>query len=167
MKPQTIFHNYLHGSGRMEDIMNILIINGPNINMLGTREKDIYGSKSYEDMCLYLKDKAEELNLKLDIVQSNIEGEIINFIQGAYGKYDGIIINPGAYTHYSIAIYDALLSINIKTVEVHISNIYKREEFRRKSITAPACIGQISGFGIFGYVMAMEALLEIDKRGSI
>lgn len=114
-------------------------------------------------MCKYLNEKAKELNIELDMVQSNIEGEIINFIQDAYGKYDGIIINPGAYTHYSIAIYDAILSVNIKTIEVHISNIHKREEFRRKSVIAPACIGQICGFGIFGYVMAMEAILHNEK----
>lgn len=148
-------------------MMKVLVINGPNINMLGIREKHIYGSKSYEYMCLYLKEKADKLNIELDIVQSNVEGEIINFIQEAYGKYDGLIINPGAFTHYSIAIYDALLSVNIKTVEVHLSNIYKREEFRRKSVTAPACMGQISGFGIFGYVMAMEALLESEKLNKI
>ncbi|WP_127836566.1 type II 3-dehydroquinate dehydratase [Clostridium prolinivorans] len=143
--------------------MKILIINGPNINMLGIREKNIYGSESFDTMCKYLNEKAKELNIELDMVQSNIEGEIINFIQDAYGKYDGIIINPGAYTHYSIAIYDAILSVNIKTVEVHISNIHKREEFRRKSVIAPACIGQICGFGIFGYVMAMEAILHYEK----
>jgi len=143
--------------------MKILIINGPNINMLGIREKNIYGSESFDNMCKYLNEKAKELNIELDMVQSNIEGEIINFIQDAYGKYDGIIINPGAYTHYSIAIYDAILSVNIKTIEVHISNIHKREEFRRKSVIAPACIGQICGFGIFGYVMAMEAILHNEK----
>lgn len=140
--------------------MKILIINGPNINMLGIREKSIYGTESYEGMCNYLKEESKKINLDLNIVQSNSEGEIIDFIQDAYKKYDGIIINPGAYTHYSIAIYDALMSVNMKIVEVHISNIHKREEFRRKSVTAPACIGQICGFGIYGYVMAMNALIK-------
>lgn len=137
--------------------MKILIINGPNLNLLGIREKGIYGSLSYEGLCDYLYGEGEKLGLKLDIVQSNIEGEIINFIHNAYNKYEGIVINPGAYTHYSIAIYDALKAVEIPAVEVHISNIHAREEFRRKSVTAPACIGQICGFGAYGYVMALNA----------
>lgn len=141
--------------------MKIFIINGPNLNFLGIRERNIYGDKNYKEMCDYLYQKANEMSLDIDIVQSNIEGEIINFIQGAYQKYDGIIINPGAYTHYSIAIYDALKSVNIKTIEVHLSNIHAREEFRRVSVTAPACVGQICGLGIYGYVLAMMAFLEL------
>lgn len=137
--------------------MKLLIINGPNINFLGIREKNIYGDKTYKEMSEYLKEEAQKLSLDIDIVQSNIEGEIINYIQEAYEKYDGIIINPGAYTHYSIAIYDALKAVAIDTIEVHISNIHAREEYRKKSVTAPACIGQICGFGIYGYVMAMMA----------
>lgn len=138
--------------------MKILVINGPNINFLGIREKNIYGNKTYEDLCNYVKNTAAELKLDVEVVQSNIEGEIIGFIQDAYEKYDGIVINPGAYTHYSIAIYDALKAVSIKTIEVHISNIHSREEFRRKSVTAPACIGQICGFGFYGYEMALLAL---------
>lgn len=141
--------------------MKILIINGPNINMLGIRETDIYGSKSYQEMCETLYEKAKELGISLNILQSNIEGEIVGYIQEAYDKYDGIIINPAAYTHYSIAIYDALKAVKIPAVEVHISNIYSREEFRKISVTAPACRGQICGFGFYGYIMAMEALKEI------
>ncbi|QXM05613.1 type II 3-dehydroquinate dehydratase [Crassaminicella indica] len=140
--------------------MKILIINGPNINFLGIREKHIYGAVAYEEMCIYLYEKGKELGLKVDIVQSNIEGEIINYIQNAYKKYDGIIINPAAYTHYSIAIYDALKAVGIPTVEVHISNIHNREEYRKKSVTAAACIGQICGFGMYGYVLAMMALVN-------
>ncbi|KYH29534.1 type II 3-dehydroquinate dehydratase [Clostridium colicanis] len=143
--------------------MKILIINGPNINMLGIREKHIYGTTAYDDMCRYIKEKSENL-ADVEIVQSNIEGEIINYIQWAYGKYDGIVINPGAYTHYSIAIYDALMAVQIPTVEVHISNIHKREEFRHKSVTAAACIGQISGFGIYGYIMAIMALINNSEN---
>lgn len=146
------------------DFLKILIINGPNINMLGIREKSIYGSTNYEDMCQELSGKGKELSQEVDIVQSNIEGEIINYIQKAYGKYDGIVINPGAYTHYSIAIYDALMAVQIPTVEVHISNIHKREEFRHKSVTAPACLGQVAGFGVYGYVMAMMALIENNNK---
>lgn len=139
--------------------MKIFVINGPNLNFLGIREKDIYGNKTYEDLCIFLKQKAKELNIDIDIVQSNFEGEIINHIHRAYmDKYDGIIINPAAYTHYSIAIYDALKAVNLPTVEVHLSNIHAREEFRKTSVTAGACIGQISGFGFHGYGMALEAL---------
>lgn len=141
--------------------MKILVINGPNLNFLGIREKGIYGDKDYGDLCNLLEEKSRELKFELDIVQSNIEGEIINHIQRAYNeKYDGIVINPGAYTHYSIAIYDALKSVSIPSVEVHLSNIHRREEFRHKSVTAAACVGQICGFGFWGYVMAFEALIN-------
>ena len=141
--------------------MKILVINGPNINFLGIREKNIYGNQTYEDLVNYIKATAKALNIEADMFQSNIEGEIINKIQAAYGKYDGIVINPGAYTHYSIAIYDALSSVSMNIVEVHISNIHKREEFRRKSVTAPACVGQICGFGFYGYEMALLALKNL------
>lgn len=141
--------------------MKIMIINGPNLNMLGVREKQVYGSKNYEDIVNYLGEEAKNLEIEATFFQSNIEGEIINAIQKCYfEKYDGIIINPGAFTHYSYAILDAIKSVSIKTVEVHLSNIHSREEFRKTSVTAPACIGQISGFGEFGYVLAMRALLN-------
>ena len=138
--------------------MKILVINGPNINMLGVREKNIYGTDNYESLCEKVSEKASELEIELSIYQSNTEGQIIDTIQDAYEKYDGIIINPGAYTHYSIAIYDALKSVNIPTVEVHISNIHAREEFRKTSVTAPACVGQISGFGIDSYILGLIGL---------
>lgn len=144
--------------------MKILVINGPNINLLGIREKDIYGSTTYEELCKRLKEDAEDYSVELDIVQSNIEGEIINHIHNAFENYDGIIINPGAYTHYSIAIYDAIKAVNIPTIEVHISNIYNREEYRKKSVTAPACIGQISGLGIFGYALAILGIKNYLNR---
>jgi len=140
--------------------MKILIINGPNLNFLGIREKNVYGNITYEEMCSYLFKEAKKLQVNIDIVQSNIEGEIINFIQDANDMYDGIIINAGAYTHYSIAIFDAIKSVSINTIEVHLSNIYAREEFRQKSVTAPACTGQICGFGKYGYVMAINALVQ-------
>lgn len=140
--------------------MNVIIINGPNINMLGIRERDVYGIKSYEEACDMLYKAAKEMDISLAIVQSNGEGEIIDYIQKAYGKFDAIIINPGAYTHYSIAIYDAIKAVSMPTVEVHISNIHAREEFRKKSVTAGACIGQICGFGIYGYIMAMLGLKD-------
>ncbi len=142
--------------------MKIMIINGPNLNMLGVREKNIYGTRNYEDVCNYVKEEGKKRNHEILMVQSNSEGEIIDFIQKAYfEKYEGIIINPGAYTHYSYAIHDALKGFDIPAVEVHLSNIHTREEFRRKSVTAPACVGQIAGFGEYGYIMAMDALANI------
>lgn len=143
--------------------MKILVINGPNINLLGIREKNVYGTKSYEDLCSYIRDGAKEFQIEVQIVQSNSEGKIIDYIQGALGNYDGIVINPGAYTHYSYAIADALKGVSLPAAEVHISNIHKREEFRRKSITAESCIGQITGFGFLGYRLALEALKEAIK----
>lgn len=140
--------------------MKIMVINGPNLNMLGVREKEVYGTKDFKEIIKYVKEEGEKRNLDITFFQSNIEGEIINAIQRAYFEnFDGIIINPGAYTHYSYAIHDAIKGVSIRTVEVHLSNIHSREEFRKTSVTAPACIGQISGFGELGYVLAMEALL--------
>lgn len=138
--------------------MKIMVLNGPNINFLGIREKEVYGSQNYEEMCQYIKRNIKK-EIELEIYQSNIEGELINLIQKAYfDKFDGIVINPGAYTHTSIALYDAIKSVSIPIVEVHISNIHKREEFRHKSFTAAACIGQICGLGSDGYILAIEFL---------
>lgn len=139
--------------------MKLMVINGPNLNMLGVREKGIYGTKSFNEICDYIKAEGEKRGNEITLFQSNIEGEIINFIQKAYyEKYDGIIINPGAFTHYSYALHDAIKGVSIPTVEVHLSNVHAREEFRKTSVTAPACLGQLCGFGEFGYLMAMEAL---------
>ena len=139
--------------------MKIMVINGPNLNMLGIREKNIYGTKDYKYVCKYIEDEGEKRNHQIDIFQSNVEGEIINFIQKAYfEKYEGIIINPGAFTHYSYAIHDAIKGVDIPTIEVHLSNVHKREEFRKISVTAPACVGQIAGFGEVGYILAINAL---------
>ncbi|MBM6821411.1 type II 3-dehydroquinate dehydratase [Fusobacterium mortiferum] len=138
--------------------MKIMVLNGPNINFLGIREKEVYGSQNYEEMCQYIKRNIKK-EIELEIYQSNIEGELINLIQKAYfDKFDGIVINPGAYTHTSIALYDAIKSVSIPTIEVHISNVHKREEFRHKSFTAAACIGQICGLGSNGYILAIEFL---------
>ena len=145
--------------------MKILVINGPNLNMVGIREKGIYGTRDFQDICNYIKKEGQKRNIDIDLYQSNIEGEIINEIHKAYyEKYDGIIINPGAFTHYSYAIFDAIKAVNINTVEVHLSNIHAREEFRHKSVIAPACIGQICGFKEFGYVMAMEAIVRMKSE---
>lgn len=140
----------------------ILVINGPNINMLGIREKNIYGRQDYKSLCEYLRAVAFQLGVDVELYQSNYEGDIVTVIQQAYGKFDGIVINPAAFTHYSIAILDALKAVNIPTIEVHISNIHQREEFRHKSVTAPACVGQICGLGFKGYALALEYLADME-----
>ncbi|MGQ9622610.1 MAG: type II 3-dehydroquinate dehydratase [Candidatus Caldatribacteriaceae bacterium] len=139
--------------------MKILCIFGPNLNLLGEREKDIYGTLTFGEIQELLREEARKRGILVEIFQSNHEGDIIDTIHEAKGRYDGIIINPGAYTHYSIAIRDALKAIGIPTIEVHMSNIYAREEFRRYSITAPVCWGQISGLGHLGYLLALEAFI--------
>ena len=143
-------------------VRKILVINGPNINMLGIREKNIYGRQDYKSLCEYLRAIAFQLGIEIELYQSNYEGDIVTVIQQAYGKFDGIVINPAAFTHYSIAILDALKAVNIPTIEVHISNIHQREEFRHKSVTAPACVGQICGLGFKGYALALEYLADME-----
>jgi len=140
--------------------MKILVINGPNLNMLGEREPDKYGSATFDDVKKILYSAAFELNVNVEIVQSNIEGELVDYIQQAKGVYDGIVINPAAYTHTSVALRDAILAVNLPVVEIHISNIYKREEFRQHSYIAPVAIGQISGFGVNGYALALRAIVD-------
>ncbi len=140
--------------------MKIMVLNGPNLNMLGIREPDVYGSKTYSDLENYIEDYCNKKGFEVTVLQSNSEGELIDFIHHAFGAYDGIVINPGAYTHYSYAIHDALASVDIPAIEVHLSNIHKREEFRHKSVTAPACTGQIAGLGFRGYLLAIDYLSE-------
>lgn len=136
----------------------ILVINGVNLNMLGVREPGIYGNATLDDLENLIKKKADLLGCEVTCVQSNYEGEICEKIQQAYGVYDGIVINPGAFTHYSYAIRDALGSVKIPTVEVHISNVHNRETFRDKSVLVAECMGQICGLGFKGYEYALEAL---------
>ncbi|MDF2586181.1 MAG: 3-dehydroquinate dehydratase, type [Anaerocolumna sp.] len=144
--------------------MKLLVINGPNINFLGIREKSIYGKEDYSYLLSMLSEKAEKEGITIDTFQSNHEGEIIDRIQHAfYDEIQGIIINPGAYTHYSIAIRDALASIEVPKIEVHISNVHKREEFRHISVTAPVCTGQIVGLGLNGYILAVDAIMNLSK----
>ena len=144
--------------------MKLMIINGPNLNLLGVREREIYGSEGYEQVCEDILEMARQRGHEATLFQSNSEGELIDSIHNAYLEgYDGIIINPGAYTHYSYAIHDALKAVHIPAVEVHLSNIHSREPFRHISVTAPACVGQLCGFGIYGYAMAMDALHQRSK----
>lgn len=138
--------------------MNLLVLNGPNINMLGIREKHIYGQTGYEELCKAIQDEADALGVEVEVCQSNVEGELVTLIQSALGRFDGILINPAAYTHTSVALLDALKAVALPAVEVHLSNIHAREEFRRESFTAPACIGQICGFGIESYKLGLRAL---------
>ena len=140
--------------------MRILIINGPNINMLGIREKNIYGSKNYKDLIKYIKEYTEDKEIEIEIYQSNSEGQIINKIQEAYNLYDGIVINPAAYTHTSIAILDALKAVNIPTVEVHLTDVDKREDFRKISYVSYFARKTIKGKGFDGYIEAIDFLKE-------
>ena len=143
--------------------MKLLIINGPNLNMLGIREPDIYGKQNYETLVKMIEKKAKELCVEVSVYQSNHEGCIVDEIQKAYGNFDGIVINPAAYTHTSVAIPDAIKAVGIPTVEVHISDINSREEFRRHSYTSCACILTIAGKGFDGYLEAMEHLVKNRK----
>lgn len=142
--------------------MNILVINGPNLNMLGVRDKSIYGETSYNDLVKLIKEYAKEKNVKVKCVQSNYEGKIIDYIHKSIGKFDAIIINAGAYTHYSYAIKDALNLVSIPKIEVHISNIYEREEFRKVNVIKDECNYSIVGQGIKGYLLAIDYLRKSD-----
>ena len=144
--------------------MKILVLNGPNLNLLGMREKDVYGSQTLEDIEKYLKQIAQDLGVLCTFLQTNSETTMIEAIQKAVGVFDGIIINPAAYTHTSIAIMDAIAGVNIPVVEVHLSNIHAREEFRKTSFPARVCIGQISGFGKMSYELGLRALVNHIKQ---
>ena len=142
--------------------MRILVINGPNINMLGIREPELYGAATYDDLLAHIKDAAASRDVEVDFFQSNHEGALVDEIQRAYfDKYDGIIINPAAYTHTSVALLDAVKAVAIPTVEVHISDVTKREDFRQVSYVREACVGTVMGKGFDGYVEAMDLLLGL------
>jgi len=144
---------------------SVLVINGPNLNMLGKREKDIYGVETLESINEKMADKAKGYGIDIKFYQSNQEGDIIDRIHSAMGVFDAVIINSGALTHYSIALRDAIKSVDVPFIEVHLSNIYKREEFRAKSVIAPVCSGQISGFGANSYLLALRAAKYILEEG--
>ncbi|RAP31913.1 type II 3-dehydroquinate dehydratase [Candidatus Marinamargulisbacteria bacterium SCGC AG-414-C22] len=142
---------------------SLLILHGPNLNKLGQRDTSIYGSNTLEDINDSIQTHSSPRHIGVDILQSNHEGDIVEKIQAADSVYHGIIINPAAYTHTSLAIRDAIDSITIPVIEVHLSNIHAREEFRHKSLSAPACVGQISGFGGYGYLIAIDAMINHIK----
>ena len=144
--------------------MKILVINGPNMNLLGLREPDIYGKKTYSDLIDLLKSKAEAEGIEIAFMQSNHEGDLVDAIQNAYPDTDGIIINPAAYTHTSVAIRDAIAAVGVPTIEIHMTNIHAREEFRHNSLISSVCIGQICGFKQNSYQLGLKAMYEFLKE---
>lgn len=144
--------------------MKIMVINGPNLNMLGIREPDIYGKTTYKNLCQMIEDYCKEKNVEVEIYQSNHEGDLVDKIQSTYNTFDGIVINPGAYTHTSVAILDALKAVALPTVEVHISDVDSREEFRRINYVRLACETVISGKGVVGYTDAIDYLLNMKEK---
>jgi 3-dehydroquinate dehydratase-2 len=141
-------------------VKHILIIHGPNLNLLGRREKDIYGHSSLDDINRQLASLADELEVSVSFFQSNAEGDLVNAVQNALGTYDALVINPGAYTHTSIALRDAIAGTELPAVEVHLSNIYRREEFRKKSMLADVAVGQITGFQVDSYLLGLRAAVN-------
>lgn len=147
-------------------MFSILVLHGPNLNLLGQREPGIYGSTTLEEINQLLEQEAERLKVKISLLQSNHEGALVDAIHAAWGQHQGIVINAGAYTHTSVAIRDALAAVKIPTVEVHLSNIYRRETFRHHSYIAPVAIGQISGFGLDSYLLGLKALVNHLEKTS-
>ena len=143
--------------------MKILFLNGPNLNLLGQREPNIYGSTTLADIEKKVRQRAEDFNAEIAFRQSNLEGELVNWIQEAKGRFDVIVLNAAAYTHTSIALRDAIAAVGVPTVEIHLSNVHAREEFRHKSLIAPVCSGQILGFGEKSYVLAVEAAVYVNE----
>jgi 3-dehydroquinate dehydratase-2 len=141
--------------------MKILFLNGPNLNLLGQREPEVYGRTTLADIETNVRKRAAELKAEIDFRQSNLEGELVAWIQQAKGKFDVIVLNAAAYTHTSIALRDAIVAVGVPTIEIHLSNIHAREEFRHKSLIAPVCCGQITGFGAQSYVLAVEASINV------
>ncbi|HEY3932806.1 MAG TPA: type II 3-dehydroquinate dehydratase [Verrucomicrobiae bacterium] len=141
--------------------MKVLFLNGPNLNLLGQREPEVYGRTTLGDIEAKVRERAVQLGVEIEFKQSNLEGELVDWIQQAKGKFDVIVINAAAYTHTSIALRDAIVAVNVPTIEIHLSNIHAREEFRQKSLIAPVCCGQITGFGAKSYILAVEASVYV------
>ena len=144
-------------------ILRVLVLNGPNLNLLGTRKPEIYGTTTLADIEQMMRQRAEELGIEMDFMQSNYEGELVEQIQKAKGRYQYLILNAAAYTHTSIAIRDAIEAVELPTIEIHLSNIHAREEFRHNSLIAPVCVGQICGFGEKSYLLALHYVAEMEK----
>jgi 3-dehydroquinate dehydratase II len=144
--------------------MRVLVIHGPNLNLLGRREPEVYGKATLDDVNALISTEAGELGASVEFFQSNCEGELVDAVQRAMDTVDGIILNPGAYTHYSYALRDAVAGCDLPVVEVHLSNVHAREEFRKTSVVAPVAVGQISGFGPQSYVLALRALHNISEK---
>src|ERR1700735_2407713 len=143
--------------------MKIIFLNGPNLNLLGQREPEIYGHTTLADIEAKVRERAAELKVTIDFRQSNLEGELVGWIQQAKGKFDVIVINAAAYTHTSIALRDAISAVGVPTIEIHLSNVHAREEFRHKSLIAPVCRGQICGFGEKSYILGLEAAVDVKE----
>ncbi len=143
--------------------MKILFLNGPNLNLLGQREPKVYGRTTLAEIEAKVRARAKKLKVVVDFRQTNQEGELVNWIQEARGKWDVIVLNPAAYTHTSVALRDAIAAVGIPTIEIHLSNVHAREEFRRRSLIAPVCAGQILGFGANSYLLALEAAINVNE----
>ena len=143
--------------------MKILFLNGPNLNLLGQREPEVYGRETLADIEAAVRKRAGQLKVKIDFRQTNVEGELVNWIQEAKGKFDVIVLNAAAYTHTSIALRDAIAGVGVPTIEIHLSNVHAREKFRQKSLIAPVCCGQIIGFGSKSYILAVEASIYVNE----
>jgi len=144
--------------------MKILFLNGPNLNMLGQREPEVYGKATLADIEANVRKRGAKLGAEIDFRQSNVEGELVSWIQQSKGKFDVIVLNAAAYTHTSIALRDAISAVGVPTIEIHLSNVHSREEFRHKSLIAPVCWGQITGFGANSYILAVEAAINVKAK---
>jgi 3-dehydroquinate dehydratase II len=142
--------------------MRILVLNGPNLNLLGQREPEVYGRLTLAEIETKVRERARELKMNVEFHQSNLEGELVGWIQQAKGRFDVIVLNAAAYTHTSVALRDAIAAVGVPTIEIHLSNVRAREKFRHKSLIAPVCIGQIAGFGANSYILALEAAINVN-----
>lgn len=144
--------------------MKVLFLNGPNLNLLGQREPEVYGRATLVDIEAKVRERAAKLKLEVEFRQSNIEGELVNWVQSAKGKFDVIVLNAAGYTHTSVALRDAISAVAVPTIEIHLSNVHAREEFRHTSLIAPVCCGQIAGFGVNSYILALEAAVTVNAK---